>query len=111
MGRARKHGCGRAVDSEMFAIARMFGGGEGAVDLAQNAMKSEADRPRAVKAARARYNRASRRLNSMTGAVVGGRMEVRRRGKLVRNGIRSVRAAEREMNEMLAVLASYGEVA
>jgi hypothetical protein len=38
-------------------------------------------------------------------------MEVRRSGKLVRNGIRSVRAAEREMNRQLAVLASYGEVA
>ena len=111
MGRARKHGCGRAVDAEMFAIARMFGGGEGAVDLAQRSIESEGDRAEAVKAARKLFNRARKRLNAMSGSVVGGRMEVRRSGKLVRNGIRSVRAAEREMNRQLAVLASYGEVA
>jgi hypothetical protein len=99
------------VDAEMFAIARMFGGGEGAVDLASSAMESEADRAEAVKAARARFNRARKRLNSMTGAVVGGRMEVRRSGKLVRNGIRSVRAAEREMKDAKAILTGYGEVA
>ena len=111
MARGRKYGCGRAIDAEMFALARMFGGQVGAVGWAQQSIESEEDRNEAIGDARRRYNRARKRLNAMAGSVVNGRMEVRRRGKLVRNGNRSVRACEREMNEALAILNSYGEIA
>jgi hypothetical protein len=102
---SRKHGCGRAVDAEMFAIARMFG------HQPEEETVAKGDRAQEVNEALGRLRRAEKRLASMSGSVDGVRLVVSRRGKIVRNGLRSVRACQREINEMRALLAGYGVTA